>query len=355
MHRPVARVAALAALLALLVAGCGSGDSGSSSSGSSSGGSQPAAKKFKIGVSNTLVGNGWREEMICSVKAQAMASGVVSQVLVQNQNGGPPEQIAAMRNLISSGVNAIIVNPSDRNALNPVIQQAKKRGIVVVAVDQAVSAPDAYVVTNDQVAYGRLGAEWLAKQLNGKGTVVEARGIKGVPADEDRHQGFTEVMKRYPGIKVKEIFTNWQFAQAGKQAADLLQSGTKIDGWWTSGQDYTVVNAFKTARKPLVPIVGADTNQFLGQMMNEKNFKGAAVTNPATIGGVGTAIAIQALQGKNPPKVTKLKPEVWTMDTTADKIKSYYDPKLDPTFSSQMEVKPYTTYTPDQLKGCQGP
>jgi len=45
-----------------------------------------------------------------------------------------------MRNLISAGVNAIILDPSSRDALNPVIRQAAQRGIVVVAVDQARSA-----------------------------------------------------------------------------------------------------------------------------------------------------------------------------------------------------------------------
>jgi ribose transport system substrate-binding protein len=111
-----------------------------------------AADKFVVGVSNTLIGNGWREEMICSIKAQAEASGVVSKVIVANRNGGPAEQIADLRNLISAGVNAIILNPSDREALNPVIKQAADKGIVVVAVDQAVSAPEAYVLSNDQVA-----------------------------------------------------------------------------------------------------------------------------------------------------------------------------------------------------------
>ena len=62
----------------------------------------------------------------------------------------------------------------------------------MVAVDQAVSAPEAYVLTNDQVAYGKLGAKWLFEKLGGKGNVVEMRGIDGVPADADRHQGFTE-------------------------------------------------------------------------------------------------------------------------------------------------------------------
>jgi ribose transport system substrate-binding protein len=181
--------------------------------------------KFIIGVSNTLVGNGWREEMICSVKAQAKASGVVSKVIVANRNGGPAEQIADIRNLISAGANAIVIDPSSGNALNAVIAQANARGIKVVSVDQRVSAPSAHNVTNDQVAYGRLGAEWLFKKLHGKGNVVEMRGAAGVPADTDRHTGFQQALKKFPGIKVvKSTFMNWNFATAGKQMLDILNS-----------------------------------------------------------------------------------------------------------------------------------
>src|SRR5258707_14771971 len=113
-------------------------------------GSASAADKYVVAVSNTLIGNGWREEMICSIKAQAEASGLVSKVVVANRNGGPSEQIADLRSLISAGVNAIIVNPSDREALNPVIKQAAANGIVVGPVDPAASPPAAYVLTNDQ-------------------------------------------------------------------------------------------------------------------------------------------------------------------------------------------------------------
>ena len=86
-----------------------------------------AGKTFVVGVSNTLIGNGWREEMICSIKAQAKASGIVSKVILANRNGGPPEQIADLRNLISAGVNAIIVNPSSRDALDPGHQAGGQR------------------------------------------------------------------------------------------------------------------------------------------------------------------------------------------------------------------------------------
>src|SRR5919199_5977221 len=313
--------------------------------------------KYVLGVSNTLVGNGWREEMICSVKAQARASGKVSSVKIANRNGGPAEQNADLRNLISAGVNAIVVNPSSPSALNGVIAQAAARGVKVVSVDQRVTAPQAYNATNDQVAYGRLGAAWLFKQLGGKGNVVEMRGIAGVPADTDRHTGFQQALKKYPGIKVvKSTFTGWQFAPGGKQMLDILNSGVTVNGVWTSGIDYTVVNAFKTAGKPLVPIVGADNNQFLKQLLTIKGFRGAAVTNPATIGGAGAAVAIKLLQGQSVQSWVKLTPQLWDNGTAAGKkeIKANYSPSRPPTYSARLQIKPWTTYTTQQLFSCKG-
>ena len=323
-------------------------------------GSASAADKHVVGVSNTLIGNGWREEMICSIKAQAEASGLVSKVVVANRNGGPSEQIADLRSLISAGVNAIIVNPSDREALNPVIKQAAAKGIVVVAVDQAVSAPEAYVLTNDQVAYGRVGATWLFEHLKGKGNVVEMRGIDGVPADADRHEGFMAALKSYPDIKVvATTFTGWALNKGAQQMKDLLASGKQIDGVWTSGIDSVVVDAFKTAGKPYVPVVGADNNGFVGQLIDLKaaGFTGAAVTNPPSVGGAGLAVALDVLQKKDQPHVIKITPAVWdnTTDANLAALKKVYEPKLDPFYSVDIDVKPYTTYTMEQILACKGP
>jgi len=321
------------------------------------GGSAKPQAKYVLGVSNTLVGNGWREEMICSVKAQAKASGVVSKVIIANRNGGPAEQIADIRNLISAGANAIIINPSSGNALNAVIAQAAARGIKVVSVDQRVTAPQAHNVTNDQVAYGRLGAAWLFKKMGGKGNVVEMRGIAGVPADTDRHTGFNQALKKYPGIKVvKSTFMGWNFATAGKQMLDILNSGVQVDGVWNSGADYTVISAFKTAGKPLVPIVGADNNEFLHQMLVKyPTLKAAAVTNPATIGGAGAAVAIKLLQGQKVQSWVKLTPLVWSMPGSKSEIKANYSPKRAPTYSARLQIKPWTTYSTAQLTACKGP
>src|SRR6266571_1717709 len=307
----------------LLVAACG----GSSGNGG-------GTKKYVVGISNTLTGNGFREEMICSIKAQAKASGVVSKVITANRTTDPSGQISDVRSLISAGVN-----------------------VIVVTVDQGVTSTGAYQLYNNQVKYAQLGADWLFKQLGGKGNVVEMRGINGVSADADRHQGFTATLKNYPNIKViKETFTSWSLDPAAQQTKDILSSGLPVNGIWTSGIDSTVVDQYVTAKKPFVPVIGADNDAFLGQLINLKSqgLLGAAVTNPPTVGGAGLAVGLDVLQGKSHPHLINLDPVIWDNVSSAGmtELKNHYDPNLNAYYSVSYQVAPYTTYTKEQLIAC---
>jgi ribose transport system substrate-binding protein len=314
-------------------------------------------EKFTLGVSNTLVGNGWREGMLCSIRAQALKSGRVSSLRIAHRQTDTAGQIADIRTMISAGVDALIINPSNANALKPIAAQARARGIEVVFIDQYVNAPGAYNATNDQVAYGRVGAEWLFKKLRGRGNVVEMRGIAGVPADTDRHKGFLAALKKYPRIKVvKSVFTGWQFAPGGKQMLDILNSGQRVDGVWTSGIDYTVVNAFKTAGKRYVPVVGADNFGFIRQVKSRyPRFQGAAVTNPSSIGGVGVTVALRRLQKQSVPRWVKLRPDVWTWPADRAKINRFAQPGAAADASAQLQIPPWTTYSLKQYRACKGP
>ena len=314
-----------------------------------------AEDQYVVGVSNTLIGNGWREEMICSIKAEAQASGKVSKVVVANRNGGPSEQIADIRNLISAGVNIIIINPSDREALNPVIKQAADKDIVVVAVDQAVSAPEAYVLTNDQVAYAKLGAEWLFEKLGGKGNVVEMRGIDGVPADADRHEGFTEVLKNYPDIKVTSVFTGWalnktaqdqgspRLRQADRRRLDLRH---RFDGR----------RCLQVGRQAFVPVVGADNNGFIGQLIDlkEQGLSGAAVSNPPAVGGAGLGLALDIL-AKKEHRISSRSRRPLGQQQGHERAQGGVRSEARSLLQRRDQVPPYTQYTPEQIIACKGP
>jgi ribose transport system substrate-binding protein len=325
------------------------------------GGSAAANTKYTIGFSNPGgVGNGWREAMLCSAKAQAVKAGNVSKVTIIHRDTDAPGQLADIRTLIAQGVNAIIINPAGPDALNPAIAEAIAAGITVVAVDASVTAPGAYNLSNDQEQYAYLGASWLMKDaLQGKGAVVYMRGIAGHPADTDRDKGFQRALKENPGITIASTaVTKWDPNTATTQINDIMSAGTKFDGIWTSGVDSNIVDALKAAGHPQVPIVGADNAGFVTQLLAADGPKGAAVTNPASIGGAGVTLALQILSGKKPAQTTvHVTPELWsnTDDAGKAKLQAAADPTLPKTWPLGLTIQDWTTYTKPELIACKGP
>lgn len=317
------------------------------------------AKTFSIGVSNTVQGNGWREEMICAMRAQARDSGVVDRLIVAHRNTDAAGQLEDIRNLIQAGVDAIVLNPASPDALNSAIADAIKAGIVVVAVDQGVSAEGAYILSNNQEEYAYLGARWLFETIGGKGSVVYMRGAAGTSADDDRDRGFKRALAEFPEVKVvHEVFTGWQQDRAKQQMLDFLATGIPFDGVWTSGIDNVIVDAFLESGAPLVPIVGADNAGFVSQLLNVEGLKGAAVTNPGSVGGAGITLALKVLQGEAPAEKTVLvDPVLWENVTPEGRatIEAAQNPKLDPEWPVSVSIPGWTTYTLDEIIACEGP
>lgn len=334
------------------------------------------AAQYKIGYSNGGgVGNGFREEQVCTAKAQAAASGQVSDLIVKHRNTDAAGQASDIRDLIAAGVNAIVFNPNDPEALNSALQEAQAQGIKTVSVDAYVTDPNTYNLYNNQVKYAELGARWLFEQLGGNGTVWYTRGLAGHPADNDRDIGFKNALKDYPNIKVVPgpdgVATGWDPATATKITDDLIASGQydNINGIWASGMGKQIVDAIKAADKPFVPIADADVGGFVAQLLDTTNFpdlKGAAVTNTAAVGGAGITLALKLLNGEtvqtsseatqpntvllDPVLVDNLTPE------GQQQLKDWVSvPNMDPLWPLSLAIDGWTTYDPNTVPAtCKG-
>jgi ribose transport system substrate-binding protein len=334
-----------------------------------------AAKQYKIGYSNAAgVGNGFREEQVCTAKAEALASGRVSELTVIHQVHTVAEQLQDIRDLISAGVDAIVFNPNDPAALNPALAEAKAAGIKTVSVDAYVTDPDTYNLYNNQIEYAKLGAKWLFDKLGGTGTVWYMRGLAGNPADSDRDKGFKEVLADYPNIKLVPnadgVATGWDPTTTTNIANDFVSSGAydEVDGIWTSGMDSQVVDVLKAQGKAYKPIVGADLGAFVKQLLDPTGFaglEGAAVTNTAAVGGAGINLAVKLLDGETiatdptatQPNTVLLKPVVADNVSDAGKttLQSWQVDGLDPLWPLGLQIDGWTTYTPEQAVACKGP
>jgi ribose transport system substrate-binding protein len=375
--------------IALIVAACGSGTATTAPATEAPATAAPAtaapaseapasaeAKMWKIGYSNAGgVGNGFREEQVCTAKAEALASGQVSEMTVIHQNADAAGQLQQLRDLIAKDVDAIVFNPNDPDALNPALEEAKAAGIKTVSVDAFVNNADTYNLYNNQVNYAYLGAKWLFEQMGGKGNVYYMRGFAGHPADTDRDEGFKKALAEYPDIKVLPTpdgeHTGWDPAKTTELINNWIASGQydNTQGIWTSGMDSQVVDAIKAAGKEYVPIVGADLGAFVTQLLDETNYpglKGAAVTNTAAVGGAGVNLALKLLNGEAvqtdasapKPNTVLLTPVV--ADNTSEEgkalLKSWQSvPGLDPTWPLGLQIDGWTTYTPEQAIACKGP
>jgi ribose transport system substrate-binding protein len=337
--------------------------------------SSEAPASFTIGYSNGGgVGNGFREEQVCTAKAEALASGQVSQLTTIHRNTDAAGQLQDIRDLIAADVDAIVFNPNDPAALNPALAEAKAAGIITVSVDAYVTDPDTYNLYNNQIEYAKLGAKWLFEQMGGTGNVYYMRGLAGHPADSDRDIGFKEVLADYPDITVVPnadgVHTGWDPATTTGLINDFLASGQydDIQGIWTSGMDSQVVDAIKAATKSYVPIVGADLGAFVAQLLDESGYadlQGAAVTNTAAVGGAGIGLALKLLRGEtvetdpaaSQPNTVLLDPVVADNVTDAGKtlLASWQVDGLDPLWPLGLQIEGYTTYTPEQAVACLGP
>jgi len=379
---------AVMVVIAMLAVACGDGGSSDTTEGGSattagatdtteggSGSTMAEGGMYTIGYSNGGgVGNGFREEQVCTAKAEALASGEVSELITIHRNTDAAGQLSDIRDLIAAGVDAIVFNPNDPDALNPALDEAAAAGIITVSVDAYVTHDGTYNLYNNQVQYAYLGATWLFEQLGGEGNVYYMRGLAGHPADDDRDIGFKMALDENPGITVLPnedgVATGWDPATTTQLINDWIASGQydDTDGIWTSGMDSQVVDAVKDSGKDFVPIVGADLGAFVAQLLDTEGYpglEGAAVTNTAAVGGAGVGLALKLLNGETvetaadaPQPNTVLLTPVLADNISDDGIatlESWQVDGLDPLWPLGLYIEGLTTYTGEQAVACKGP
>jgi ribose transport system substrate-binding protein len=300
-----------------------------------------SARQYRIAVSNSYIGNEWRVEMINFMQAYAAKSLAGKVVLTVNNSGTDAQkQIAAISDMISDKVDAILVNPASDTALDPILQEASKQGILVVAFDQAVTAPSAYTVTVDFVKLGEIHAAWLAKTIGGKGNVIINRGVSGFPADKNLYQGTRNVLDKFPEIKiVAEVYGKWDNAVSQQELTKALTAQPNVDGILNQYGTYGALQALLNLNHPLVPMSGQGENGWRLAMLQykDKGLKGVSAGDPSVIGAYALKIAYEILEGKAPSE-KHISVPVPTVSTDDLKPGVNVFPDLSPTLDADTDI-----------------
>lgn len=171
----------------------------------------------------------WRQKVNREIKIGQYQYKNVDVVFASADNNGQ-RQARQIDSLVKAKVDLLVVAPSDVKTVAPAIERAYHAGIPVILYDRMIESTHytAYIGT-DNVAIGKEVADYLAHQLQGRGTVVEITGERGSTPVADRHRGFMQGMKAFPQIQVVTLEGDWNLAGAKKLMRQYMDAGKPVD------------------------------------------------------------------------------------------------------------------------------
>ena len=184
-------------------------------------GSAAAKDLNSIGITLGSLGNPFFVAL--SQGAEAKAKEINPNVTVNTASADYDlnKQFTQIDNFIASGVDMILVNASDPNAIAPAIKRAQAAGIVVVAVDVAAAGADATVQTNN-IQAGELACQFIVDKLGEAGGKVIIQNGPQVGAVVDRVKGCKEVLAKNPKI---EILSDDQDGKGSREGGLTIMQG----------------------------------------------------------------------------------------------------------------------------------
>ncbi len=163
--------------------------------------SEKKEKKYTIGFSQCTGLDDWRKTMLSEMKRELSFHNNV-EFIYQNADGNSEKQIRQIKYLIKQNIDLLIVSPNEVKPLSPIIQEVYDRNIPVLVVDRRTDSKKytAFIgASNYEV--GQNAGRYAASILNGKGEIMEVTGLPDASPVIDRHNGFMDILSKYPNLK----------------------------------------------------------------------------------------------------------------------------------------------------------
>lgn len=225
-------------------------------------------RKYVIGVSQCSE-DVWRDKLNDELKMGEYLNDSLI-VKLASSNDDNVLQNKQVNQFIDEGVDLLIVSPNQLSAISKSVERAYDKGIPVILYDRKTNS-DKYTafIGCDNYTIGKSMGTFIAQQLQGKGRIVEISGLEGSSPALERHRGFMDAIKPYPGLQVVASEEgNWK-EEGGIQAMKRILKQTQDFDYVFAHNDCLAWGAYVAAR----------------QMRVKRNYKYTGVDGMATEGG----------------------------------------------------------------------
>jgi len=266
-----------------------------------------AAGRPTVGLAISTLNNPFFVDLRDGAQAAAAKAGIA--LVVLDAQNDPARQASSVEDLIAKKVGAVIINPTDSDAIVPTVKKLNAAKIPVITVDRAANGGTvAAHIASDNVAGGRMAAAYVARRLKGKGNVVMLEGIAGSSAARDRGKGFREGLQKFPGIKIVASQTaDFDRSKGLTVMENILQAQKKIDAVFAQNDEMALgaVQAIEGAkRQQAMFVVGFDAIADALKAVNEGRMAATIAQQPKVMGRLAVEAAASRLKGGKVAKFT---------------------------------------------------
>jgi ribose transport system substrate-binding protein len=194
-----------------------------------------ADKVIRIGLSQESLDHPFmitqRKQIIDGAAAYTQKTGIKVEVLATDGQGSVATQVAGIEDLLSKGVDILLVQAAKAEGLKEELAKVHQQGIPFLFVGKPIHGTDAVtLISMDNRLIGKQVGTYIVEQLkkkygSAKGNIVVIEGITGDETSVNRVGGCLDAIKAYPGIKiVAQQPADYRMPQAVTVMENILQA-----------------------------------------------------------------------------------------------------------------------------------
>ncbi len=259
--------------------------------------------KPKIGMVLSTLNNPFFVNMKDGAEKEAEKLGY-DLVVLDSQND-PAKERANVEDLVQLGVIALLINPTDSDAVVKTVEVANKSNIPVITLDrQANGGKITSHIASDNIKGGEMSAEYVLdkfKDEKGPINVVEIQGIPGASATRDRGEGFHNIMDKNDKFNFISIQAADFDRQKGLQVMEnIIQANPNIQVVFAHNDEMALgaVKAIKASGINAL-VIGFDGNDDAKDSIDANEMTATIAQQPDLIGALGVELANKIYNGES--------------------------------------------------------
>ena len=231
--------------------------------------------------------------------AESKANEMGHRLIILDSQDNPSQELSNVEDLITRGVDIILINPTDSDAVSNAILQANSQNIPVITLDRATNQGE---VVSHIASDNRLGAEMAAQfiyeTLGDNARIVQLEGIPGTSAARERQEGFVSFIEQHNMQLLASQPAGFDRAQGLTVMENLLQAHADINAVFAQNDEMALgaLSAIRAAHEDIL-IVGFDGTADGIAAVNRGLLDATVAQQLDVIGSVGIETADRVLNG----------------------------------------------------------